>query len=130
MGFDIAAAIKGAGSVEDGIEFLKNYDIVVHPRCKHLADELVMYRWSTDRQTGVILPKPADAHNHVIDSLRYGLEGVRKASAGEPRISTSGPRVSLARPGAMGHDPFRRPEIDVTKGWGTVPSRRSGILWD
>ena len=28
----IMAAVKGAGSVEDGIEWLKSFDIVVHPR--------------------------------------------------------------------------------------------------
>lgn len=30
----IRSADKGAGSVADGIEFLKSYDIVVHPRCR------------------------------------------------------------------------------------------------
>ncbi len=129
MGFDIVAATKGAGSVEDGIEFLKNYDIVVHPRCEHLADELVMYRWVTDRQTGMILPKLADAHNHVIDALRYSLEGARKAFAGEPRIYTSGPRISSDEQfSAMGRDQMWKPQFDLTKGWGTVLSRRRGIL--
>ena len=75
----INAAIKGAKSVEEGIEFLKSFDIVVHPRCKHLIDELTMYCYKTDPLTGSILPILEDKHNHVIDSLRYACEGARKS---------------------------------------------------
>lgn len=71
-------AVKGPGSVEDGIEFLKNYDIVVHPRCVHTADELALYSYKLDAHTQEVLPQLADKHNHVIDSLRYALEGVRR----------------------------------------------------
>ena len=39
----IMTAVKGPRSVEEGIEFLKNYDIVVHPRCIHNIDELTLY---------------------------------------------------------------------------------------
>ena len=79
-GFNIAPATKGEGSVEDGIEFLKNYDIVVHPSCVHAIDELSMYSWKTDRLTGEVLPILEDKNNHVIDALRYALELVRKSS--------------------------------------------------
>ena len=41
----MVAAVKGPRSVEEGIEFLKNYDIVVHPRCQHLIDELTLYSY-------------------------------------------------------------------------------------
>jgi phage terminase large subunit len=75
------AASKGAGSVEDGIEFLKSYDIVVHPRCRHTIDELTLYRYKVDRQTGEILPILEDKKNHVIDSLRYGHEGAIRPKA-------------------------------------------------
>ena len=78
-GFLIEPAIKGAGSVEDGINFLKSYHIVLHPRCRHLSDELVHYSWAVDRLTGEVLSRLSDSHNHVIDALRYALEGARKA---------------------------------------------------
>lgn len=74
----IIPADKGAGSVEDGIEFIKSHDIIVHPRCKHTIDELTHYRWKTDPLTGDILPVLEDKHNHVIDALRYAVESVRK----------------------------------------------------
>ncbi len=80
----INAAIKGAKSVEEGIEFLKSYDIFVHPRCKHTIDELTMYSYKTDPLTSEILPLLEDKHNHVIDALRYACEGARLAS--KPKI--------------------------------------------
>lgn len=75
----INAAIKGAKSVEEGIEFLKSYDIVVHPRCENLIDELTMYSYKVDPLTGTVLPVLEDKKNHVIDSLRYACEGARRA---------------------------------------------------
>jgi phage terminase large subunit len=80
--FNIRPAIKGARSVEEGVEFLKSYDIVVHPRCTHTADELATYSYKIDRHTQEVLPVLADKDNHVIDSLRYAVEGVRRTGRG------------------------------------------------
>lgn len=82
----ISAAIKGAKSIEDGIEFLKSFDIVVHSRCVNTIDELTNYSYKIDPLTGLVLPILEDKKNHVIDALRYACEGVRKAMASnEPR---------------------------------------------
>lgn len=78
-GFKIKPAIKGAGSVEEGIEFLKSFDIVVHPRCQHAIDELTLYSFKTDKLTGDVLPVLEDKKNHVVDALRYACEGQRRA---------------------------------------------------
>ncbi|QIN95330.1 putative terminase protein large subunit [Xanthomonas phage PBR31] len=75
----IVPAIKGPGSLEDGVEFLKSFDIIVHPRCKHLIDELTLYRYKTDPLTDKVLPMLEDKNNHVIDALRYACEGARRA---------------------------------------------------
>lgn len=80
-GFRIVPAIKGPGSLEDGIEFLRTFDIVVHPRCKHTIEELTLYSWKTDPLTGEILPVLADKDNHLIDAARYGLETLRRGGA-------------------------------------------------
>ncbi len=78
----IRAAIKGAKSLEEGVEFLKSFDIVVHPRCKHTIDELTLYSYKTDPlDESKILPVLADKDNHMIDALRYACEGARRASA-------------------------------------------------
>jgi len=75
----IIPAVKGARSVEEGIEFLKSYDIIVHPRCQHLIDELTTYSWKVDQLTGLVLPALEDKDNHLIDALRYAVEGMRRA---------------------------------------------------
>jgi len=62
----INSAIKGAKSVEEGVEFLKSFDIIVHPRCQHTIDELTMYSYKTDPLTGQVLPVLADRHNHCL----------------------------------------------------------------
>ncbi len=79
QGFRVKAARKGGGSVEEGVQFLRSLDIVVHPDCRHTIDELTHYAYKIDRLTGDVLPVLDDKHNHVIDALRYALEGVRRA---------------------------------------------------
>lgn len=88
----ITAAIKGARSVEEGVEFLKGFDIVVHPRCKHTIDELTLYSFKTDPLTGQILPVLDDKDNHVIDALRYACEGARRAQATKRKPITDKPK--------------------------------------
>ena len=72
-------AIKGAGSLEEGVAFLQSFDIIVHPRCVHVIDELSMYRYKKDPLTDQIVPILEDKNNHTIDALRYACEGARKA---------------------------------------------------
>lgn len=74
----IRAAIKGPKSLEEGIEFLKSYDLIVHPRCVHTINELTMYSYKIDDLTSEILPILLDKHNHVIDAVRYACEGARR----------------------------------------------------
>lgn len=75
----ITKAVKGPGSLEEGVEFLKSFDIIVHPRCVHTIDELSLYRYKTDPLTDQVLPILEDKDNHVIDALRYACEGARRA---------------------------------------------------
>jgi phage terminase large subunit len=80
----IVSAVKGARSVEEGVEFLKSMDIVVHPRCTHLIDELMHYSYKLDPLTGAVMPILADKDNHCIDALRYANEGARRVKAVTP----------------------------------------------
>ena len=74
----IMAAVKGPRSVEEGVEWLKSYDIKVHPRCRHTIDELSLYSYKLDPLTGKVLPVLEDKKNHVIDALRYACESARR----------------------------------------------------
>lgn len=90
----IRPALKGARSVEEGVEWLKSYDIVVHPRCEHLIDELTHYSYKTDPLTGDVLPILEDKDNHMIDALRYACEGARRAGAGKATVTVSIPTIA------------------------------------
>ena len=72
-------AKKGAGSVDDGVAFIRSFEeVVIHDRCKHTADEFKHYSYKIDPRTGDILPVLVDKKNHIIDALRYGLEAVMR----------------------------------------------------
>jgi phage terminase large subunit len=86
----IFPAVKGPRSLEEGVEWLKSYDIVVHPRCVHTIDELTLYSYKRDPLTDRILPVLEDKKNHVIDALRYACEGVRRA-----KVETRPPIIPL-----------------------------------
>ena len=80
-GFRIRAAVKGKNSVEEGIEFLKGFEMIyIHTRCKRVLDEFKYYSYKVDKLTGDILPVLVDANNHYIDSLRYGSEKIRRGN--------------------------------------------------
>jgi len=90
-GFKIIAARKGAGSLMEGVEFMKSYDIVIHPDCVRTIGEFTHYSYKEDPLTNEVLSVLADDHNHVIDAARYALEGVRRALRG--RIGIIAPEL-------------------------------------
>lgn len=85
QGFRITPALKGPGSIEDGVEFLRSFDIVVHPRCLKVAEELTLFAYKVDQHTGDVLPVLEDKNNHTIDALRYALEELRR-SGYKPKV--------------------------------------------
>lgn len=78
----MVAATKGPNSVAEGVIFLQGLDIVVHPRCRHTADELTMYAYKIDKN-GSVTPVLEDKKNHVIDPVRYATEGLREDTTPE-----------------------------------------------
>ena len=81
-GFNIIKAKKGPNSIEEGVEFLKTFDIVIHPRCTRSEAEFTHYSYKVDKLTDEVLPELADKHNHLIDAARYALEDIRLRQAG------------------------------------------------
>lgn len=94
----ILPAVKGPKSLEEGVEWLKSYDIVVHPRCTHTIDELTLYSYKTDPLTSKIMPVLEDKKNHVIDALRYACEGVRRAQKAAPVAAVTSAIPQINRP--------------------------------
>ena len=72
----IKGAAKGKDSILNGIQFIQNYKIIVHPKCENTLIELSNYCWDT--KDGVAINKPIDAYNHLMDSLRYAMEQLKK----------------------------------------------------
>lgn len=76
----IRAAEKGGDSVKVGIQYLQQYEIIVHKfRCPNVSIELSSYVWEQNK-AGKFLNKPIDDFNHTIDALRYAMEQIRKPS--------------------------------------------------
>ena len=72
----IRPAVKGQGSVLQGIQKLQQYQIVVNPSCANVITELQNYSWTKDKQTNEYINTPIDKYNHCIDALRYSLQCV------------------------------------------------------
>lgn len=64
---------KGAGSVEQGVNFIKRFQVIIHPSCINTLAEFNAYRYKEDRKTGEVLPEIVDKDNHIIDAIRYSL---------------------------------------------------------
>ena len=74
----IRAAVKGQGSILQGIQKLQQYELLVSPACPNLIVELQNYSWLKDKQTGEYINEPQDAWNHCLDALRYSLQCVEQ----------------------------------------------------
>jgi len=73
-GFKIKAAEKWPGCVEDRVSFMRNFEqIIIHPECKHTAEEFRLYSYKTEKRTGDILPALEDKNNHCIDAIGYAI---------------------------------------------------------
>lgn len=74
-GVSILPAVKGTGSINSGISFVRGQKISYTKRSIHLKEEYENYAWMEDKE-GITLNKPKDEWNHCMDALRYGLASV------------------------------------------------------
>ena len=70
----IKPCVKGKGSVLQGIQKLQQYELIVHPSCENVIEELENYAWKKDNQTNEYINEPAEGFDHYMDSLRYSLQ--------------------------------------------------------
>lgn len=71
----IRKARKGKDSINNGIDYIQDFKIFIHPRCTNFLTEIGNYTWDTDTRTGKKLNRPIDDFNHLMDAMRYALEG-------------------------------------------------------
>ena len=69
-GYNVKPAVKGADSINAGIDRIKAKNLYVTRRSVNLIRELRNYAWVIDKM-GIQTNKPMDMFNHCIDALRY-----------------------------------------------------------
>lgn len=72
----IKGAAKGKDSILNGIQFIQDFKLIVHPKCENTIIELSNYCWDT--KDGIAINKPIDAYNHLMDALRYSMEQIKR----------------------------------------------------
>ncbi len=73
-GVRIVGALKGKDSINTGIDFLLDYEIILNAHLVEFMTEFNNYSWKIDKKTNKTINQPVDDFNHFIDSLRYATE--------------------------------------------------------
>jgi phage terminase large subunit len=69
-GFNVEGAKKGADSIINSIDTLKQFKINITRNSTNTIKEFRSYKWATD-SSGKTINKPVDFNNHTIDAIRY-----------------------------------------------------------
>ena len=80
-GLRVKGAEKGKDSINSGIQFIQDFEIIIHPRCVNFLTEISNYTWDKDK-FGNKLNRPIDDFNHLMDAMRYALEKYIKKGSG------------------------------------------------
>ncbi len=75
----IKRARKGKDSINNGIDFIQDFKIHIHPKCSNFMTEISNYVWDEDK-TGAKINRPIDDFNHLMDAMRYALEEYSRGS--------------------------------------------------
>ena len=86
MGLRVRGAAKGKDSIQNGIQWIQDLEIIIHPRCVNFLTEISNYTWAADK-FGVKLNVPIDDFNHLMDAMRYALEQYIKNN--KPKLNTN-----------------------------------------
>lgn len=76
----ICAARKGKDSILNGIDYLQGFEILILPKCRNFLAEIGGYVWQQDRE-GRFTNYPSGERNHLMDAMRYAMEGVAQGTA-------------------------------------------------
>ena len=73
LGLRVTGAKKGKDSINNGIQWIQDLEVIIHPRCVNFLTEISSYQWKTDKFNKK-LNEPEDDNNHLMDAMRYALE--------------------------------------------------------
>lgn len=74
---NIVGAIKGQGSVLQGVQNVQAQVVFVTRRSVNIIKEYRNYLWITDKD-GKIINEPQDFLNHTMDAIRYGMDSFQR----------------------------------------------------
>lgn len=77
LGLRIQSAKKGRDSINAGVQYLQNFEMIVHPRCTNFLTEIQNYCWDKDK-FGNRINQPVDDFNHLMDAMRYATEPIQR----------------------------------------------------
>ena len=68
-------AIKGQGSVNFGIQWIKQHEVIIHQALQGCINDWSLYQYRENKD-GRVLNEPIDKDNHWPDATRYSWSGV------------------------------------------------------
>ena len=77
-GYKARGVVKGSGSVNAQIDWLKGHKIHVHCSCVNTIKEMQQWRWRMDEHSGQYTDEPVNVFDDAMAALRYGCESWRK----------------------------------------------------
>lgn len=83
-GVTIIPSTKGAGSVNQGIQFVQKQRISVTKRSINIIKEYRNYIWQTDKD-GKIINEPEHIWSHSMDAIRYPMENLYNLTKNDER---------------------------------------------
>lgn len=72
-GLRVEKSQKGKDSITHGIQYIQDFEIIIHPKCVNFITEIGNYTWDEDR-LGNKINRPIDDFNHLMDAMRYAVE--------------------------------------------------------
>lgn len=75
-GLNVIATTKGAGSINQGIQYVQDQRVSYTKRSVNLKKEYRNYMWKKDPLTEKVLNIPQDVWNHAMDALRYAIQSL------------------------------------------------------
>lgn len=76
QGFNTLPCLKGQGSVQSRISFLQNNELIIHPSCCNLINELKNFSYILDKKTNKFTEKTTHEYSHCIDALGYAYSDI------------------------------------------------------
>lgn len=92
-GVNVLGAEKGAGSINQGINFIQGKRISVTKRSVNLIREYRNYMWKFDKD-GHQLTVPEPGNDHLMDAVRYALQSLQVRT---PVVTSYKPKEMLNR---------------------------------